>query len=93
MGINEFTSMRKQKLETVINIIDSPENSISTIPEKRIDSITNNNVNNSNNIPKKEKNGDSNTTPRKSLRISKKGGVETNNTNEFYNSSIKGEAH
>jgi len=75
----------------VINVIDSPENSISTIPEKRNESI---NLNNNNtNLFKREKNGDPNSTPRKSLRISKKGGVETNVTNDLYNSNYKGEAN
>jgi len=35
MEITEFTSMLKQKLETIINAPESPENSVSTGPEKK----------------------------------------------------------
>lgn len=67
MEMNEFTTMLKMKLETIINAPESPENSV-TGPEKK-GSITSNGEEQSN---KKSKETDQD-TPRKSSRISKKG--------------------
>jgi len=73
MELNEFTTMLKMKLETIINAPESPENSV-TGPEKK-GSITSNGEEQSN---KKSKETDQNDTPRKSSRISKKGPGEMN---------------